>query len=124
MHQALTGKATPFRRTPKVNDRTAVPRLYVLAPCIGVACLCAGFAFDASSGLWLNALAAGVNAAFLGYAIRTFIGWRHLREDLFGWPALEGEASEGEPGSRKERIDRRARRAAAVGTCTDRAPWD
>jgi hypothetical protein len=108
IHQALSGRATAFRRTPKVNDRTAIPRVYVFAPCIGVAYLCAGFAFETSSGSWFGALAAGVNAAFLGYAIRTFIGWRNAREDLFGQsgPAVEAEACDGESGLLQEQIDR------------------
>jgi cellulose synthase (UDP-forming) len=128
LHQAISGKATAFRRTPKVDHRTAVPSVYVLAPCIGFAYLCWGFAFETASGNWFRALAAGVNAAFLGYAIRTFIGWRNAREDLFrhGAAVLEAKVSEGVLGSLRERIDRLAPFGELINTArgrSSRARW-
>jgi cellulose synthase (UDP-forming) len=128
LHQAISGKATAFRRTPKVDHRTAVPGVYVLAPCIGFAYLCWGFAFETASGNWFRALAAGVNAAFLGYAVRTFIGWRNAREDLFrhGAAVLEAKVSEGVLGSLRERIDRLAPFGELINTArgrSSRARW-
>ena len=80
--QIITGKRTPFGRTPKVADRTAVPLLY-LAATYGLLAFCALIvAIDLQNGNWWHALFAAVNGAILSYAILRFVGLRASFDDL------------------------------------------
>jgi cellulose synthase (UDP-forming) len=82
MHQLVTGKQTPFCRTPKVRGRTAAPAGYVLAAyvlmffCFLQGCL------RLLSARWLDSAIFLGSALVLLYAIVTFIGWRASWEDL------------------------------------------
>jgi cellulose synthase (UDP-forming) len=80
--QAITGRGTPFLRTPKVRDRTTAPALYIVLPYMLIFMLLFGGTFSVVGGHELTGVASGVNALLLLYAVRTFIGWRHSREDL------------------------------------------
>jgi hypothetical protein len=82
LHQAVTGRQTPFKRTPKVSGRTPVPVLYVAVPYLVAVYLCLGVAWDAAAGRWSHAGLALLNALLLAYAIVRFIGWAASREDL------------------------------------------
>lgn len=82
LHQAVTGRATPFARTPKVRDRTAAPALYVVAPYLLVLMLAFGAVFSIVGGHYFEAVASAANALLLLYGIGAFIGWRHSREDI------------------------------------------
>jgi hypothetical protein len=82
LQQALTGKQTPFVRTPKVTGRTRTAPAYILAVCGGVLLLIFGGAFDLYKGHFLHAVFAWGNGAFLLYAILKFVGWRECRDDL------------------------------------------
>jgi cellulose synthase/poly-beta-1,6-N-acetylglucosamine synthase-like glycosyltransferase len=80
--QAITGRGTPFLRTPKVRDRTTAPALYVVSPYVLMLMLLFGGTFSMVSGHEFTGVASGVNALLLLYALGAFIGWRHSREDL------------------------------------------
>ena len=80
--QAITGRQIPFGRTPKVDGRTAVPRIYVLAV-LALAAWCVGFAvFDVTVQRWWHALFGAMNGAFLLYGITRFMGWRESFADI------------------------------------------
>jgi len=80
--QAITGRGTPFLRTPKVRDRTTAPALYIVLPYMLLFMLLFGGTFSVVSGHEFTGVALGVNALLLLYALGAFIGWRHAREDL------------------------------------------
>lgn len=84
LHQAVTGRQTPFKRTPKVSGRTPVAGLYVALPLLVTMYLCLGVAWDATAGRWSHAGIAALNALLLAYAIARFIGWAAARETLAG----------------------------------------
>jgi len=81
LQQALTGRRTPFGRTPKVSGRTAAPPAYVLAEFALLACLIAEFCNDIATSRWTSALFVLANALLLAYAINTFVGLRESWED-------------------------------------------
>lgn len=83
VHQAVTGRQTPFKRTPKTSGRTAVPALYLAVPYLAVAYLSLGVFWDLAAGRLSHAALALVNGLLLGYAIARFIGADASREDLF-----------------------------------------
>ena len=72
--QAITGRGTPFLRTPKVRDRTTAPALYIVLPYMLIFMLLFGGTFSVVRGHELTGVAAGVNALLLLYGVRTFIG--------------------------------------------------
>jgi cellulose synthase (UDP-forming) len=82
-HQACTGRMTPFKRTPKVRDRTPAPAVYVVAPALLVLYLAGGLAYGVAEGNWAVAVAAGINGALLLYALGMFVGFREARQDSF-----------------------------------------
>jgi cellulose synthase (UDP-forming) len=82
LYQGCTGRRSAFGRTPKVEGRTAAPRLYIVAELvILVYCTLRGVT-DMAAGLYLHALFALINAALLGYALRWFVGLRATAEDI------------------------------------------
>ena len=82
VQQAYTGKKIPFGRTPKVQGRTAVPPLYIIAAYALFAQWSVSSAFNFHEGYYTHAVFAALNAAVLLYAIRTFVGYRESWEDL------------------------------------------
>jgi hypothetical protein len=82
LHQALTGRGTPFKRTPKVKDRTSAPPSYILVPYLLALILVAGSAWSFTDGSPLQGMASGLNGGLLIYAVGTFVGWRYGWEDL------------------------------------------
>jgi cellulose synthase/poly-beta-1,6-N-acetylglucosamine synthase-like glycosyltransferase len=80
--QAITGRRTPFLRTPKVRDRTTAPALYVALLYLLILMLLFGAIVSAAERHALSGAAAGVNALFLFYAVGAFIGWRDFHADL------------------------------------------
>ena len=82
LHQAVTGRNTPFGRTPKITGRTAAPRLYVAAT-IAILAYCACFgAVDLENSRWVHGGLMMVNAGLLWYAMCYMIGLREAAEDL------------------------------------------
>ena len=82
LQQIVTGKRTPFGRTPKVADRTAIPPLYLAAVygCLGY-CL-ASLIMDVQAVRWMHAVFAAFNGSVLLYAITVFIGHREAAQDI------------------------------------------
>lgn len=83
LEQALTAKKTPFARTPKVKNRTAVALPYVLSPLLIV-----GFSLftlwrNIEGENWGNAAFAGFNAFAATWAIFSYIGLKNLFADIW-----------------------------------------
>jgi hypothetical protein len=82
LQQAAIGAKTPFARTPKVENRTRIPRLYIAAPL--------AFAVSAVVSAWLHLRHGfGMDTAFafiavglLLYAMYAFVGPRAVFDDL------------------------------------------
>jgi cellulose synthase/poly-beta-1,6-N-acetylglucosamine synthase-like glycosyltransferase len=81
IHQAVTGRRSAFKRTPKVSGRTAAPPMYVVLPYAALVYLSLTVLWDALSGNFLHAALSIGNVVLLTYAVRTFVGWRAARED-------------------------------------------
>jgi cellulose synthase (UDP-forming) len=80
IRQAITGKGTPFLRTPKVRDPTMAPALYMATPILLVVALALGGVLNALNGRAMTAVASGANALLLLYAVAAFMGWRIARD--------------------------------------------
>lgn len=83
LEQALTTKKTPFARTPKVKNRTAVGLPYLLSPIFIV-----GFSLftlwrNIHGENWGNAVFAGFNAFASTWAIVSYIGIKNLIVDIW-----------------------------------------
>jgi cellulose synthase/poly-beta-1,6-N-acetylglucosamine synthase-like glycosyltransferase len=82
LQQIITGKRTPFGRTPKVSDRTAIPMLYLTAV-YGCMLYCLiSLVMDLQAGRTVHAIFAAVNGSVLWYAISKFIGFRETVQDM------------------------------------------
>jgi cellulose synthase/poly-beta-1,6-N-acetylglucosamine synthase-like glycosyltransferase len=83
IQQALTGEKIPFARTPKVNNRTASPTIYLLMPVAII--LFSSFMCYRSLlvGNWGNALFAGFNAITATWAFVSYIGIWNMCVDIF-----------------------------------------
>lgn len=80
--QAVTGRKTPFGRTPKVADRTAVPALHLLAHAVLLAACGMRLALDLVDGLWFHAAFVAANAGLLAWSFARYIGVREAVADL------------------------------------------
>lgn len=98
LRQLTSGRKTPFARTPKVEGRTATPRLFLVLEILALGGLAASLAFDVTAHRWAHAAMSGINLGLLAYAFDRFIGWRNALDDLrLAWaepaatvfPALE-----------------------------------
>jgi len=103
LHQAATGRKTPFARTPKVTGRTAAPGAYVLAEYGLLAAALVMVGINVFDRHWLSAGFAFTYAVTAGYAIDRFIGRRASVEDLRLWlrrpatPQSDRRVVEGSP---------------------------
>jgi cellulose synthase/poly-beta-1,6-N-acetylglucosamine synthase-like glycosyltransferase len=82
LHQAVTGRNSPFGRTPKVRGRTAAPRLYIVAPLVILAYCIAFGALDLANARWVHAGFMALNAGFFWYSLCYLVGLREAAEDL------------------------------------------
>lgn len=82
IQQAVSNEKIPFVRTPKVENRTASPPLYVILEFLLLACCLSFFVIDAMAGRWMHAAFSLVNGAFFFYACTYFVGWKAGLEDL------------------------------------------
>ncbi len=82
LHQAITGRRTPFGRTPKVIGRTAAPAGYVLAEYGFWAAAMTMLGLDLFRHNWMSGAFALTYVLFCTYAILGFIGLRSSAEDL------------------------------------------
>ncbi len=83
LQQALTAKKTPFARTPKVKNRTAVALPYLISPLFIV-----GFSFftlwrNIQGENWGNAIFACFNAMASLWAIFSYIGIKNMVIDIW-----------------------------------------
>jgi cellulose synthase/poly-beta-1,6-N-acetylglucosamine synthase-like glycosyltransferase len=82
VRQLLTGRKTPFGRTPKVVSRTAMPAIYVAAV-FGLALYCFAYVvFDVLAQRWAHGAFALLNGGFFAYGAIAFIGLQEGIEDL------------------------------------------
>jgi cellulose synthase/poly-beta-1,6-N-acetylglucosamine synthase-like glycosyltransferase len=92
LRQAITGKRTPFARTPKVIGRTSAPALYVFAEYGLLVWWLAAVVLAVAEHDWSSAGFGLANSIALGYAIYRFIGlresWQDIRVGL--WVPSEG----------------------------------
>lgn len=82
VQQALTNAKIPFARTPKVQDRTVAPGIFILIPLIIVGFSILTFVRDYQAENWGNAIFAATNATLCMYAIITYIGPRAAVVDM------------------------------------------
>ena len=87
LHQACTGRRSAFGRTPKVEGRTAAPRLYLIAELAIVTYCIFGGGVDLIHARYMHAAFAFINGALLSYALGSFVGFREAAEDLGLWRA-------------------------------------
>ena len=82
LYQGITGKHFAFGRTPKVQNRTAAPFLYVFLEMFFLGWFAMAAIFDVSAGRYVHAVCAIVNGAFFAYAIHAFVGFQNGVGDL------------------------------------------
>jgi cellulose synthase (UDP-forming) len=81
LHQAWTGKKTPFARTPKVDGRTAVRPFYVIAVYVLIVQWFVAGGVDFAYGRTIHGSFAVLNAAFLASAAVVLVGLRESWAD-------------------------------------------
>jgi cellulose synthase (UDP-forming) len=88
LEQIITGRKSPFARTPKIEGRTAAPASHLLALCA----LAATAMFSAGTNLWSGNLLffsfCSINAGFFLYGLLSLIGWREAVIDIAAGLAL------------------------------------
>ena len=82
IQQALTNTKIPFARTPKVQNRTAAPGIYVFVPLVIVGFSIVTFMRDYQAENWGNAIFAATNATLCLYAILAYIGVQAAITDM------------------------------------------
>ncbi len=82
IQQGISGAKIPFGRTPKIQGRTAAAPLYIIAGYLLLVQWTVSAAFDVTEGHYGHAFFVTMNATFLLYAIRAFIGYRESWEDI------------------------------------------
>ena len=82
LQQAAAKSKIAFARTPKVNDRTAAPALFVLAAYVIAAFSFYTLANDITTQNWSNGAFALFNGVLTTYAIVAFIGFRNSIVDV------------------------------------------
>jgi cellulose synthase/poly-beta-1,6-N-acetylglucosamine synthase-like glycosyltransferase len=96
VEQILTGRKSPFARTPKIEGRTAAPASHLLA----LYALTATAIISAAMNLWSGNLLffafSAINTGFFLYGLFRLVGWREALADMRASLALrfaEGNAS-------------------------------
>ena len=84
VQQAFTGKKAAFGRTPKIQGRTKVPAVYVVAEYALLAQWLFAVLRDLLAHRPVHALLTVVNVGFLVYGVGAFIGFRESIDDLVG----------------------------------------
>lgn len=82
IQQAVTGKKTPFGRTPKVEGRTSAPAWAILVEWLLLAYSLFAFVWDSLAGRWLHAMFSLATVVTLAYVLVVFIGLRAGRDDV------------------------------------------
>lgn len=76
LRQALTGRRTPFGRTPKVPGETPAPTVYHVAEYALVAAIGLALMADVFAERWFHATFLMANGSALLFALNRFVGWR------------------------------------------------
>ena len=88
LEQIITGRKSPFARTPKIKGRTAAPACHLLA----LVALTATAIVSAGANLWSGNLLffsfCSINAGFFLYGFLSLIGWREAVVDIAAGFAL------------------------------------
>jgi cellulose synthase (UDP-forming) len=87
VRQGITGAKIPFGRTPKVDGRTTIPRVYLALPLALIAAWTAASIQLLITRYPMRSVFVAVNAVFMAYAVLRFIGWTALQGDLFTRPS-------------------------------------
>ena len=82
VQQMLTGRRSPFVRTPKVDGRTASPATHIIVPALLLATMVFSTVFNLWVGRWFYAAFFSGNAALLLYGMLTFVGARSALQDV------------------------------------------
>jgi cellulose synthase/poly-beta-1,6-N-acetylglucosamine synthase-like glycosyltransferase len=83
VQQGVLKTKIPFGRTPKVQGRTQVPRLYLVSTLVLIGYWTVALGLDVRGDRWGHAGFELLNVALLTLAVGRFIGWRGLRDDLW-----------------------------------------
>ena len=86
LHQVITGRRTPFGRTPKVSTRTAVPPIYVISVLVILAIAALNALTGAVNGYWTRFGFSLLNCIVLSYVVIRYIGITEAVEDLWVSP--------------------------------------
>jgi hypothetical protein len=81
LQQILTGKKSPFGRTPKIGTRTATPLFYIAAHTILLGYLVIVSILDLKDGYYSHAVLGGTTFLMFLYGFTRFIGWREAAAD-------------------------------------------
>jgi cellulose synthase (UDP-forming) len=82
VEQMITGRKIPFGRTPKVKGRTGAPALYYILEIALIAYFANRVSEEMADERWSQAIFAGVNFAFLVYALIYLIGIVPMFQDV------------------------------------------
>ena len=82
MRQISSGQTVPFRRTPKVDNRTAIRPVFIVASYLLVGGGRLGTTISAALGAYQHALFSGVDTALLVGGMGYFIGHRNAWTDI------------------------------------------
>jgi cellulose synthase/poly-beta-1,6-N-acetylglucosamine synthase-like glycosyltransferase len=119
IHQGIAKHKIPFKRTPKVGNRTAAPAAYILIAYAMVLYCVVNVIIDILSARYFHASFNALNAIFLTYALLAFVGIKNAAEDItLEFPALKNLLGE-------KPVDRYAARCQAWWTrvtATEPAP--
>jgi hypothetical protein len=82
LQQLLTGRKTPFGRTPKVDQRTAIPVIYLLILYTLPVHWCLQVQADLLAERWFHAFFVAFNTILMLYGLMVFIGVRASCSDV------------------------------------------
>lgn len=85
IQQGITGKKIPFIRTPKVNNRTSSPLLYIVAEYFLLFYCLFALISDLMEHHWLQVAISIVNVSFFGYILINYIGIKESLSDLLAY---------------------------------------
>jgi cellulose synthase (UDP-forming) len=107
LHQAAIGAKTPFARTPKVEDRTRIPRLYIAAPLVFAISAVISAWLHLQNGFGMDTAFAFITVGLLLYAMFVFVGPRAAFDDLLR-PNGQATNAKDDPEELPELTDRAA----------------
>jgi cellulose synthase (UDP-forming) len=82
LYQAFNGRPIPFKRTPKLSERTRIPAVYIsliYGLCIYALVACV---VDTLAGRYTHSVFTLLNAAAGVYGIAAYIGFAASRDDM------------------------------------------